>query len=71
MGGIYKIINIISNIRIGQQCVCKSTCGAKNIRVNLTHFSATGLQRNMTTDVEIDVDQSGVHINRSCTDPVK
>jgi hypothetical protein len=25
----------------------------------------------MTTDVEIDVDQSGVHINQSCTDPVK
>jgi hypothetical protein len=23
------------------------------------------------TDVEIDVDLSGVHINRSCTDPVK
>jgi hypothetical protein len=33
--------------------------------------SATGLQRNMTTDAEIDVDPSGVHINRSCTDPMK
>ena len=36
-----------------------------------THVSATGLQRKMMTDVEIDVDQSGVHINQSCTDPVK
>jgi hypothetical protein len=35
-----------------------------------THFSATGLQRK-TTDVEVDVDPSGVHINRLCTDPVK
>jgi hypothetical protein len=41
------------------------------IMLYYTHFSATGLQRNMTTDVEIDVDQSGMHINRSCTDPVK
>jgi hypothetical protein len=36
-----------------------------------THLSATGLQRSMTTDVEIDVDPSGVHINLSCIDPVK
>jgi hypothetical protein len=35
-----------------------------------THFSATGLQ-GKTTDVEVDVDPSGVHINRLCTDPVK
>jgi hypothetical protein len=39
--------------------------------VNLHTFFGNRFAKNMPTDVEIDVDSSGVHINRSRTDPVK